>query len=301
MRTRIRRLVFAFAPALALLLFATPPLHVGRAQTTSEKSFRPDTPRALSSRQPLTDAPARAGAYLPQHGGKRDATLARARTITEGARRRAPARPAPVPRTLDKTARTQALARTAAGAVAPGTPLSRVLHVSQLSLVSSAGTDEEFVDRGGDLIADERTTFDAAGGSYDGPSAAPARATKSSPRLTTAARPRPPTTSRPASSSLPSTPTATSGATRPRPSTWGATSACPRRSRSSPAPRAPGASSSSSPPAASSTARTRTTPRTSPRPASSFWCATTRPAASTPRARARSYASATTASSTPTP
>jgi uncharacterized protein (TIGR03437 family) len=51
--------------------------------------------------------------------------------------------------------------------VTPGTPLSRVLHVSQLSLVSAEGTHEEFVDRDGDLRADDRATFDARGGSYD--------------------------------------------------------------------------------------------------------------------------------------
>jgi len=51
--------------------------------------------------------------------------------------------------------------------IQPGTPLSRVLHVSQLSLVSSDGTHEEFADRDGDLVADDRTTFDARGGSYD--------------------------------------------------------------------------------------------------------------------------------------
>jgi uncharacterized protein (TIGR03437 family) len=34
-------------------------------------------------------------------------------------------------------------------------------------LNSSGGTDEQFVDRNGDLIADERTTFDSAGGSFD--------------------------------------------------------------------------------------------------------------------------------------
>jgi uncharacterized protein (TIGR03437 family) len=45
--------------------------------------------------------------------------------------------------------------------------LSRVLHVSQLSLVNSDGTHEEFVDRDGDLLADDRATFDASGGSYD--------------------------------------------------------------------------------------------------------------------------------------
>jgi hypothetical protein len=48
-----------------------------------------------------------------------------------------------------------------------GTPLTQILHTSQLSLSSSAGTDEQFVDRNGDLIADERTTFDSAGGSFD--------------------------------------------------------------------------------------------------------------------------------------
>jgi uncharacterized protein (TIGR03437 family) len=42
-----------------------------------------------------------------------------------------------------------------------------VLHVSQLSLVNDDGTHEEFVDRDGDLQADDRATFDARGGSYD--------------------------------------------------------------------------------------------------------------------------------------
>jgi hypothetical protein len=51
--------------------------------------------------------------------------------------------------------------------IAPGTPLTQVLHTSQLSLSSSAGAAEQFVDRNGDLIADERTTFDSAGGSFD--------------------------------------------------------------------------------------------------------------------------------------
>ncbi len=52
-------------------------------------------------------------------------------------------------------------------AILPGTPLTQILHTSQLSLNSSAGTDEQFVDRNGDLIADERTTLDSARGSFD--------------------------------------------------------------------------------------------------------------------------------------
>lgn len=55
----------------------------------------------------------------------------------------------------------------ATNSVRSGTPLTQVLHTSQLSLTSRAGTDEQFVDRNGDLIADERTTFDSAGGSFD--------------------------------------------------------------------------------------------------------------------------------------
>jgi hypothetical protein len=42
-----------------------------------------------------------------------------------------------------------------------------VLHTSQLSLTSPVGTDEQFVDRNGDLIADDRTTFDSDKGSFD--------------------------------------------------------------------------------------------------------------------------------------
>jgi len=36
-----------------------------------------------------------------------------------------------------------------------------------LSITSSAGTDEEYVDASGDFVADERTTFDTSGGSFD--------------------------------------------------------------------------------------------------------------------------------------
>ncbi len=54
--------------------------------------------------------------------------------------------------------------------VRPGTSLARVLHTAQLSTSSSAGSDEQYVDRNYDLAADERTTFDSGtlrGGSFD--------------------------------------------------------------------------------------------------------------------------------------
>jgi len=54
-----------------------------------------------------------------------------------------------------------------AGPISPGTALSKVLHTSMLSMTSTAGTDEEYLDRTNDLVADDRTTFDSAGGSFD--------------------------------------------------------------------------------------------------------------------------------------
>jgi len=54
-----------------------------------------------------------------------------------------------------------------AGPISSGTALSKVLHTSMLSMTSTAGTDEEYLDRTNDLVADDRTTFDSAGGSFD--------------------------------------------------------------------------------------------------------------------------------------
>lgn len=109
-----------------------------------------------------------------------DSATARLRDAS-GTQRRSPARPAPLRRDASKAARTeprepsrasagstpQAPPKAPASLIAPGTPLGRVLHVSQLSLVDAGGTHEQFVDRDGDLRADDRATFDARGGSYD--------------------------------------------------------------------------------------------------------------------------------------
>jgi uncharacterized protein (TIGR03437 family) len=48
-----------------------------------------------------------------------------------------------------------------------GTSMSIVLHTSQLSTTSSAGTNEQFADLNGNLVADSRATFDTGGGSFD--------------------------------------------------------------------------------------------------------------------------------------
>jgi uncharacterized protein (TIGR03437 family) len=172
---RARSHLFALVSSLSLVVFivGVQPPRAGMAQTTSRKNYRPDLRRALASRPDASARPTRPGAYAPRH--KLLDAPTRTRTLASRAetRRRRPARPAPparaAARLTQKSARASSQSKPQASsvAIAPGTPLSRVLHVSQLSLVSSAGTHEEFVDRDGDLLADDRATFDAAGGSYD--------------------------------------------------------------------------------------------------------------------------------------
>ncbi|HEX8559095.1 MAG TPA: hypothetical protein VF668_13400 [Pyrinomonadaceae bacterium] len=176
---RARPTPFALVAALSLALVAlcaTPP-RPGSAQTLTRKGYRPDRARALAARTDRARKPERPGAYTPKR--VREAAASRTRPGGAGLEtRRRPARPAPPKRSAGPAARRSSNndpatadartgARPPAAAIAPGTPLGRVLHVSQLSLTSDAGTHEEFVDRDGDLRADDRATFDADGGSYD--------------------------------------------------------------------------------------------------------------------------------------
>jgi uncharacterized protein (TIGR03437 family) len=175
MRARSHLVALVSSLSLALLVaFAQLPRGAS-AQAPSRKNFRPDLGRALASRTDAAARPARAGAYTPRRK-QLDAPL-RTRTLASNSdtQRRRPARPAPPVRAVGSLMQKSPRSSSQAGpqtpafaaAIAPGTPLSRVLHVSQLSLVSSAGTHEEFADRDGDLLADDRSTFDTSGGSYD--------------------------------------------------------------------------------------------------------------------------------------
>ncbi len=135
----------------------------GLLQTSSygqaiNPGLRPDLKRALSGHED-PDGRSRSGSYLP------------ARTKTELAlrprtsdRERANAR-----RSYSSAAKVSSIEPNppAISPILPGTPLTRILHTSQLSLASSAGTHEQYVDRDNNLVADERTTFDSAGGSFD--------------------------------------------------------------------------------------------------------------------------------------
>lgn len=137
-----------FRLALLLTVTLSALLTVANAQTL-RTDLKPDFRRALAAAAERQTSADRKNAYRP----------ARLEQFL-------PRRPS---RSAKKVARLNSNGPTitATAAIQPGTPLSRVLHTSQLSLTSSAGTDEQFVDRNFDLEADERTTFDSSGGSFD--------------------------------------------------------------------------------------------------------------------------------------
>jgi hypothetical protein len=116
--------------------------------------LRPDFTRARAARPDVYNSKIRKGGYVPA----RRVAEHKLRPLSE----RTSKRQVPMAR---KAISGSNLAATTA--IAPGTSLTRILHTSQLSLTSSAGTDEQFVDRNFDLVADERSTFDSAGGSFD--------------------------------------------------------------------------------------------------------------------------------------
>ena len=124
----------------------------GHAQIVNP-DLRPDITRALKTAS-RKGSHTRANAYRP------------ARAVTQRGLR---------PRSLERNSNSnkqiarvsQEVAIPATAPIAAGTALSKVLHTSQLSLNSSAGTDEQFFDKNNDLVADDRTTLDSAGGSFD--------------------------------------------------------------------------------------------------------------------------------------
>jgi hypothetical protein len=134
---------------------------------TIDPDLHPDLRRALATR-PETSANhgrGRANSYTPAQAaaGARPAEA----TSSGRAERRDPGASARSESSLTVPHPSSTVNVPATSSIQPGTPLTQVLHTSQLSLSSTAGTDEQFVDRNGNLIADERTTFDSAGGSFD--------------------------------------------------------------------------------------------------------------------------------------
>jgi hypothetical protein len=163
---KIIRLIIGFVTLIALVVASAYLLAVAGKAQTIEKQIKPDVTRALRTAQrkgPHT----RKNSYQPSRNVSQLAL--RPRTVSQGERQ------------LARVARSEIVTPTAA--IAAGSALTNVLHTSQLSMTSSTGTDEQFVDRTKDLIADDRTTFDSVGGSFDSRLAGRARGTKSFLRL----------------------------------------------------------------------------------------------------------------------
>ncbi|MGH9928988.1 MAG: DUF4214 domain-containing protein [Pyrinomonadaceae bacterium] len=150
--------------ALLLVVVLSLSFFAGAASAqTIDPDLRPDLRRALAA-QPETFAgqqKGRANGYRPAQvkRGERPAETSNAGRTDISATGSASSSQAARP--------SGAMNIPATSVIRAGTPLTQILHTSQVSLISSAGTDEQFVDRNGDLIADERTTFDSSGGSFD--------------------------------------------------------------------------------------------------------------------------------------
>jgi uncharacterized protein (TIGR03437 family) len=155
------------ALVIALVLVAYVWACVASAQSLAEQNLKPDIERALASRKADAGLKKRADGYAPQTNlVELKARTANTSGEATGAAHR-PARVASLKATHASSEGASAAEALISTRIRAGTPLSRVLHTSQLSNNSSAGTNEQFVDRTLDLVADERTTFDASGGSFD--------------------------------------------------------------------------------------------------------------------------------------
>jgi Domain of unknown function (DUF4214) len=152
LRLSIYFLALLAALMLSAFLFAV----VTNAQTL-EPRLKPDMRRALGARPDKLTRAGRMGGYAPSR------TQASAEVRPRHFERKSTA----LSLSTSPARASSSTILSAVSAITPGTPLNRVLHTSQLSLTSDAGTVEQFVDRNNDLMADERTTFDSAGGAFD--------------------------------------------------------------------------------------------------------------------------------------
>lgn len=161
---------FAFARCFSLSLCALFFVATQQVfpQTITNEPLKPDVRRALLRQEKRsTNTTATDGARSNGHTPQRDSlTLpARPATVDENLTSRRPARV--VTSNADERQTTpDAIIQPSINTIRAGTSLSRVLHVSQLSLNLTAGSVEQYVDQTGDLIADERATFDRAGGAF---------------------------------------------------------------------------------------------------------------------------------------
>ena len=178
-RLRLRKSMQVF---LTVMLIISPFARSGHTQSRPETRLQPDVRRALALRTSESVKGARKDGYASKRSRaalpSRPARLKTGDEVASGNMTRR--RPARLIRNKAATSETRQQKQQAAEAfsyppILAGTRLSWILHTSQLSLTSSSGTNEQYLDFSGDLVADERTTFDASGGSFDiavGPSGA---------------------------------------------------------------------------------------------------------------------------------
>jgi uncharacterized protein (TIGR03437 family) len=155
------------AVIIAVLVLVSPFVRLGRTQSRVEGDYKPDVQRALSSRIRESIIERRKDGYAAMQSKaalpERPSHTVKANEEAGTQKRRPPARLVNR-KAISSDARSDAATYPR---ILSGTPLSWILHTSQLSLTSSAGTNEQYVDTTGDLVADERATFDASGGSFD--------------------------------------------------------------------------------------------------------------------------------------
>jgi uncharacterized protein (TIGR03437 family) len=167
----LRLCLYVILLVAALMLGAYFSAVVSSAQTRTERELKPDVRAAQRQRTRAAVIPRQDG-YVPQRN--QSALTLRPHNKLDAARSATSRGPARVFK-KDAAANNAAANNYATSdqstplptRIPAGTPLSRILHTSQLSLTSTAGTNEQYVDRNFDLRADERTTFDATGGSFD--------------------------------------------------------------------------------------------------------------------------------------
>ena len=149
----LRLSIYFLALLLGLMLTAFLFAVVSNAQTIRPE-LKPDRRRALAARQEKFSGWEPRGRYAPKTRASETRIGSKIRSNQSSLK--PPARIPPATAVVQPAA-----------AIVAGTSLSRILHSSQFTLTSSAGTLEQQVDQNGDLVADQRTTFNSAGGSFD--------------------------------------------------------------------------------------------------------------------------------------
>jgi len=153
---------------LALVFVAYLWACIASAQSLNDENLKPYVEGARTARLRDADIKNRPGGYDSPTNIRATETRPPLRLQTQSSGARTAARAASLKTTgASSVNELENAAGIISGSIRAGTTLSRVLHTSQLSINTSAGSDEGFVDRTLDLVADERTTFDSSGGSFD--------------------------------------------------------------------------------------------------------------------------------------